>query len=116
MDLNFALHYGAPSYYQALSSTSPSGFLLITDGLFLVPFLQNQDSMAYLGFGPMVLLSDFKVTNDHRQMDLSTLNIGAAFSLGAGVRIEHAALRIEGKYYIEKQSYYALQLALQTDY
>ena len=116
MDLNVALHFGAPSYYNSLSTTKPTGFVLLTDGLFLLPFIQAQDQMVYFGAGPLLVLSNFKVTNGGAPQDLTALNLGVSFSVGAGLRFDKVALRLEGKYYIEKQSYRGLQLSLQSQF
>ncbi len=116
MDLTIALHYGAPNYYGKLSSTKPSGFAIWVDPLLLLPFVNAQDHMFYIGAGPTFVLTSFKVTNTDRMMDLTSINIGAAFSAGAGFRIEKVAVRFEGRYYLERQSYKGLQLSVQSQF
>lgn len=116
MDLNVQLHYGAPSYYDRLSETKPTGFILWVDPLLLLPFVNGQNSMVYLGAGPVLVLSNFKVYNTNRMMDLTALNVGASFSVGAGFRIEKVAVRAEAKYYLEKTSYKGILLSVQSQF
>ena len=116
MDINIVLHYGAPGYYGQFSSTKPSGFVLWSDALLLIPFSQKQNSMIYLGAGPLLVLSNFKVTNSNRPMDLTALNLGLSFSLGGGVRFGNVTVRLEGKYFLEKKSYQGILTSLQTEF
>lgn len=116
MDINIVLHYGAPSYYGQFSSTKPSGFVLWSDALLLIPFSQKRNSMIHFGVGPLLVLSNFKVTNSDRPMDLTALNLGLSFSLGGGVRIDKVIVRLEGKYFLEKKSYQGILTSLQTEF
>lgn len=116
LDFNVALHYGAPDYYTKLSAIKPSGFVLWTDLLLLMPIVNNDNWMITFGLGPLFVLSNFKVFNQDRPMDLTALNVGASFSLGAAVRFEKMAVRLEGKYHVEKQSYRGLLAAVQTEF
>jgi hypothetical protein len=115
-DFNVALHYGAPDYYDRLSKTKPSGFVVFADLDLLIPFTQKQNQMAYFGLGPLLVLSSFKVTSGGAAMDLTTLNLGLSLVLGGAVRFDQVAFRLEGKYFIEKQSYRALQASVQTEF
>ncbi|MES2854933.1 MAG: SH3 domain-containing protein [Bdellovibrionota bacterium] len=114
IDWNLILHYGAPSYYNSLSSTTPGGFVLWTDAHFLLPFFGKHDAMGYFGIGPMLAFSSFKLTNGGEARDLTALNIGLSTSLGGAFRFGKYAVRLEGKYFIEKQAYPGLQLSLQS--
>jgi hypothetical protein len=114
IDWSVLLHYGAPSYYDRLSSTKPSGFVLWTDALFLLPMFAKNDSMFYLGVGPLLMFSNFKVTNGGSPRDLTELNLGLSTALGWALRIDKLALRVEGKYFIEKRTYPGIELSLQS--
>ncbi len=116
VDLNILLHYGAPEYYEKLSKIKPTGFVLFTDALFVLPVLNRENGAVYVEAGPLLVYSSFKVLNGTRVMDLTSVNLGASFAAGAGFRVEKVALRLEGKYMIEKQSYKAVQLSLQTEF
>lgn len=116
MDFDLLLHYGAPSYYDALSATKPSGFVILTDALLHVALAQGQNGLASFGIGPMLMLSQFTVTNAGRNQSLTELNLGLSLSLGASYRIEKVAIGIEGKYFIEKHSYRGLFATLQSQF
>lgn len=116
VDLNIALHYGAPKYYNKLSAVGPSGFVLYTDALLLLPWLQRQNFAGLFGIGPLLVYSDFNVVNNSRAQSLSTLNIGASLMAGGVYRIGSVGLRLEGKYFLEKQYSKALQFSLQTEW
>lgn len=116
MDFNLLLHYGAPDYYGPLSYTAPTGFILMTDALFLLPFVQEKNHMYYLGVGPLLVLSEFKIVNGARSMDLVALNFGLSTELGVGFRIGSVAFRVEGKYHWERRSYRSVLATLQTAY
>ena len=114
IDFNFDIHYGAPSYYNSLSTIQPSGFLIMTDALFMLPFLQRQDFSGLFGVGPLITYSSFRVFNGGQSQELSELNIGASFMTGFVYRMGDVAVRAEAKYYVEKRSYPGALLSLQT--
>jgi hypothetical protein len=116
MDFNLVMHYGAPSYYDKLSVSKPSGFVIMTDALFVLPIYQGTNSMLYLGVGPMLVFSDFKVVNSSRAMDLSQLSVGLSGAAGFAVRFDKVAFRLEGKYFLEKQTSKAVQASIQTEF
>ncbi len=116
MDLNILLHYGAPAYYGQYSTAPPTGFLLLIDPVVLLPFMNRQNGMVYLGAGPVLSISSFKTVDVNGPVDRSAMHIGASFSLGAGFRIEKVAVRFEGKYYLERQSYKGMQLSIQSQF
>lgn len=116
MDFNLLLHYGAPSYYDALSATKPSGFVILTDALLKLPILQGQNGLFALGIGPMFMFSQFAVVNGGRNQSLTELNLGLSLSLGVTYRISRVALGLEGKYYVEKNSYRGLFASVQSQF
>lgn len=116
IDFDLVLHYGAPTYYEKLSATKPTGFVMFANTIFLFPILNRNNQMVFAGAGPLGVLSSFKVTNSDRVMDLTALNLGLAFSLGGAVRFENVAIRLDGRYYYEKQSYPGLQLSVQSGF
>ncbi len=116
VDFNFLLHYGAPTYYDALSAIKPTGFVLITDALFLLPVGNGHNTTGYVGVGPMLMLSQFTVMNAGGKKDLTEFNLGADFALGVATRIDKVALRVEAKYFLEKQSYKGLFASLQLQF
>jgi hypothetical protein len=116
MDINILIHYGAPSYYNALSAIQPNGFILFTDAMLVMPLIQRQNAMIYISGGPLLVYSKIGVVNSNRLMDLESLNLGIDGAAGIGVRTGKIAFKFEAKYYIEKQSYKAFLAAIQTSY
>jgi hypothetical protein len=116
MDINLLLHYGAPSYYGPISATQANGFVLFTDAMFVLPLFQRDDGMVFISAGPLLVLSKFGVLNTGRLMDLDSINAGIDGAIGGAVRIEKIALRVEAKYYLEKQSYKAFLASIQTQF
>ena len=116
MDIDVILHSGAPSYYTALSGIKPTGFIIWTDALLLYPFLNRQNAMIYFEAGPLLVLSDFKVLNNGKVMDLFALNAGLSTGLGGAVRVGSVALRLEAKYMFENKSYLALLGTVQSEF
>ena len=116
IDFNFALHYGAPSYYDKYASARPTGFVIFTDALALVPFFERMNSLLYVAGGPALVYSQFNMIHSGKTVNLSTLNLGLSFALGGAYRIDRVALRLEGKYMVEKQSYRAIQAAVQIEF
>lgn len=116
IDFNLLLHYGAPSYYDALSAIRPSGFVLLTDALLRLPILAGQNGLLAFGLGPMLMFSQFSVSNAGRSQSLTEINLGVSLNLGVTYRIEKVGLGLEAKYFIEKQSYRGLFASLQTQF
>ena len=116
IDFNFAVHFGVPAYYDSLSDSKPTGFVIFTDALLPIPVMQGMDSLLYLGLGPALVYSQFNVVQDDSIKDLKSLNLGASFSLGGAYRIDRFALRLEAKYLMEKKSYRAIQASIQTEF
>ena len=115
-DFNIMLHYGTPSYYDALSAAKPSGFIMLIDALLNIAISQKRHSSFYVGLGPMMALSKFTVFNSGKKMDLTEIDIGAAFMAGYGFRMDKVTMRLEGKYYVEKQQYKSIGASLQTEF
>ena len=115
-DFSLWIHYGAPSYYGPLSGNTPSGYLIFTDWLLLVPIYHGFNSMVYGELGPLLVYSNFNVFNAGHTETLSQINFGGSLLLGWGIRVDDFAFRLEGKYMFEKQNYGAIQLAVQTGF
>jgi hypothetical protein len=116
LDINLALHYGAPDYYDSLSSIKPAGFLLLTDTLILLPLLQGHNGMMFLGFGPLVTYSSFRIVRNNRLEELTRFGVGGSLSIGSAFRYENIAFRLEGKYYLETKSHQSIQASIQTGF
>ena len=94
-----------PDYYNDMATESPSGFLLLFDILGLFPILEpGNNSMIYLGAGPLVSASKIQAKMVGRDWDLEEWKFGLSCSLGLALRLNPIAFRLEGKYYLEKAS------------
>jgi hypothetical protein len=116
MDFNLALHYGAPSYYSRLSSTKPSGFIIQSDALFLYPFFNREKVIVAFGLGPLLKFSSFNVTSGGDIKSLSEFDVGVSLALSGAVKVGKVALRLEGKYLVEKHQEKLVQLAVQQQF
>gem|GEM_PF-1302864 len=116
MDFNLLLHYGAPSYYGALSTTKPTGFVLMSDALLLYPFLNRDKAMVTFGLGPLLQYSSFSVTNGGGLRSLSELDAGLSLAIAGAAKFGKTAIRLEGKYMISKHQEKLFQLAVQQQF
>lgn len=114
MDINILFHYGAPEYYETLSTTKPSGFLMWTDFNLLLPFRMRDESMLGVGLGPLFVLSNMTATTGGQTYSMWALNLGVTLEAMASMRIGDVAVRLEGKYWFERKTYHQAQLAVQT--
>lgn len=116
IDFNFLLHFGAPTYYEPLSAVKPTGYVILTDASVMVPLIARENAMVYMVTGPLLMYSQFNVVNGSRARDLTEANLGWNLGLAVGARFQKVAVRLEGKYFIEKRSYRAVLASLQTEF
>lgn len=117
MDLNLFLHLGAPAYYNELSRIKPTGFVFMTDALLLMPLMTGQKSAFYIGIGPLLKYSSFKLVpkNGPRRSPVE-FSLGASSVAGFAYRLGTVSLRLEGKYLYERSAHTMIQVGLQTLY
>jgi hypothetical protein len=116
MDFNVLLHYGAPAYYNALSSTKPSGFVIMSDALFLYPLLNKDKAIVTFGLGPLAKYSSFNVTSGGDIRILAEFDVGVSLALAGAIKFDKIAVRLEAKYMIEKHTEKLFQLAVQQQF
>ena len=114
MDVNLLLHYGAPDYYNQLSKTKPSGFILWTDANLLLPLMLKQDTLIGIGAGPILVISNIQASQGTQDYGMWSFNVGADIELTAGIRFDEFCIRIDGKYIFENKTYKQIQLSLGT--
>lgn len=114
MDVNIMMHYGAPDYYNELSSVKPSGFLLWTDANLLFPIRMREDHMIAVGAGPMLVLSNMQASQGAQNYSMFGLNIGATLEVLAGARLGDFTLFVDGKYIFEKKIYRQVTMSIGT--
>ena len=115
-DINVHFHYGAPTYYDKLSSSSPSGYIFLTDYLLVFPFMQAPKWIAYMEAGPLLTYSSFKVTQLGYTLNLTELNLGASFVAGAAYRWSKWVGRFEYKYMMEKSTHRGFSFSVQHQF
>lgn len=114
-DLNFTLHYGAPTYYQSFSNIRPTGYVMIADLLLLFPFLEKKQSAFHFGVGPLLDYSSFQFGSASGIANSTDLSLGLAVALGFGAKLGlNWAVRGEYKIMWERANYSLYQLALQN--
>jgi hypothetical protein len=114
VDLNFLLHYGAPSYYGSLSTTKPSGFVVWVDALLVMPLRMREDSLISAAAGPVLNLSSIQTSQGLLAVDSFDARVGATLSLTAAMRFDEIATRIDARYVIEGKSYPQFLFSLGT--
>ena len=106
----------APAYYKKFSTEGASGFLLVANTVLNMNLYVSGDTHAYYGLGLMTSFSKFDVNYDGTVLDSQELRLGALFHLGVFQRFGTWGLRLEGKYYVERESYIAASLGIQTEF
>lgn len=121
-DANLLFYWGAPGYYSTGTGRPADGWMILTDFLYLVEFPQSRQLMSFVGFGPMFRYSHFNVTlpqagsNTPLTYSLDDMVLGAAFNGGIAYQAGPYALRLDGKYYWEKQQYFAGGVSFQFEF
>lgn len=120
IEVDLLLHWGPPSYYTDATSNTAAGFLIITDLLWQSLQQQSKNVMTFFGAGPMFRYSHISSTltmgTTKSEYALDDMVLGAAFNAGMVTRLDQYALRLDAKYYWEKQKYWAIGLAFQYEF
>jgi hypothetical protein len=119
-DADLLIHWGAPGYYSDATTNSASGWIILADVFWEMTQLQSKNVITYFGFGPMFryshISSTLQVGAQGVDYSLDDMVLGAAINVGTAARMGKYALRFDGKYYWEKQKYWALGLAFQFEF
>lgn len=128
-EFNALVSLGAPRYYQQATGNDTSGFIFLTDFLFIQNRNLSRDVMFFFGFGPMFKFSKFEValncdaglcngtTTGTLPESLTDMSLGAVFDTGITQRLSTSfALRAELQYYWEKLQYYGFSLSGQFSF
>ncbi len=120
IEVDLLLHWGPPSYYTDATTNTAAGFLVLTDLLWQSLQQQSKNVITFFGAGPMFRYSHISSTltigNTKSEYALDDMVIGAAFNAGMATRLDQYALRLDAKYYWEKQKYWAIGLAFQYEF
>lgn len=115
-EINFMFHSGAPDYYRDITGVGMSGFAMLADMMLLSPVAIGDGHTVSIGFGPMMKYSRFTTSIGGKSLNLEDFNLGAAFSLAAGIGVGPVSLRAEYKYFWETQTYSGLGVAAQMEF
>lgn len=116
-EMNFQFYFGAPGYYEELTKKAADGWIFLTDFLFQTYYPHGQSAFTFIGFGPMMKYSKYRVAltegGQTKYYSLDDMAVGAAFQGGVALRVGTLALRGDFTYYWEKQQYWGTALSLQ---
>lgn len=120
LDFEVLAAFSAPDFYDKIAS-STSGFMVMAHMMPMFPFVTANRYVLYYSFGPMLRYSSFKVKLksqptapdiDSQEMALG-FNVGLGFAWQVGQRY---ALRFDGRYTYENESYFGAGAAFQFQY
>lgn len=114
LDFNLGFHFGAPSYYEQISTSKPKGYIVFLDAEFLSPMVFAQNSFGYLGLGPLINYTSVRIESLGSPVDSNDLRLGLALTLGYSHRLGPVLGKLEGKYIIEKTQQMVFVLSVQT--
>ena len=117
LDVNIMLLPQTPSYYKRFASAT-TGFLLVSDIVFMLPLVEWEGALLYYGVGPLVTYSKYNVAlrSSRLTLDSQEIRMGASFPLGVAIKLGKALVKAEAKYYFEKKKYFGFQLGVQLAY
>lgn len=115
LDLNLGFKFGAPSYYQQISTDKPKGYIVLIDAEFLSPMIIAPNSFGYFGLGPLINYTAIRITSANTPTDSNDLRLGLALTLGYSHRLGPVLGKLEGKYIIEKTQQTVFVLSVQTE-
>jgi len=107
-----------PELYTALSSSDPSGFVIIGDIqlLYGMMSLLGRKLDIYLGAGVTAGYTDIVVTQSNSEVPISSASIGGIFSIGMAYQFSSFAVKFEPRYYVEEDSYLGLGFAFMRSF
>ena len=124
LDLNVAISFGAPKYYEDIASAKPSGFALIADLSFVFPISQMPRGLIYATVGPLLHFSKYSVVvtpiggddGDSVNFDLQEAKVGAVIGAGYGHRFGAFVTKLDLRVYVERKTYFGVGANLQYLY
>jgi hypothetical protein len=117
LDVTLNVGWGAPGYYGKYTDKKATGFLFQGDLMLLLPLSDWTKVSLYYGLGLTYSYSKFNVPIAGVTIDSQEFRMGAVGSAGIGVRLGRTAvMRLEGKYYYEKEHYVGYWGSVQTTF
>jgi len=113
-DAGLVLAPGAPKFLaDAGAYGSTTGFIMLTDFLFLKPFFASDKYMFFGAAGPLIALSNYKTNIGSGAYNESSIRPGLVLDGGFALHFSGNALRFDLKYIIEKTMYLSEMVTLQ---
>lgn len=117
LDMTMLFTVSAPSFYNNIAS-STSGFMVFGDIMPFFPISESKAYMIYYGFGLMLRYSRWAVNLRQQAgkpaVDSEELAMGLEGELGTAFRFSRqVALRLDARYFWEKQRYFGFGGALE---
>lgn len=113
--MNLVFHSGAPKYYQDMSLSRSSGFLILLDMQLIFNFFEKKSRSVFLAAGPLLDYSSFSFAATTGMVDSTDLTLGADISLGAGMKIGlNWGLKAEYKFLWDRKPLHLYQITLQN--
>lgn len=113
MDVNLIFHYGPPSFYKKATGFDATGFIVLADMQFINQIRIAKNALIHWGVGPNIHFSKYSVymkTADNpdanaQLLDLTDIRLMPILSVGLGIRILRASLKIDYRYVYDKTPY-----------
>ena len=115
LDIELSIVSSTPSYYNKFSQET-SGMSIRTHVALMLPLSDFGSGIIYYGLGPTIVYSRYTVNLAGSKLDSEYFNIGAVFPAGVAFRLGSFLLKVEAKYYWEKNKYIAMGLGLQRQF
>lgn len=116
LDFNFWFSVDKPGYYSKFTPKKPTGFLLFSDIMALLPLIDSKRYIVNYGIGIMAVYTKYSVNINSKDYNSSELRIGLDAGLGLGVKVGQYIVRLDGRYYYEKTQYFSGILSFQGVY
>lgn len=124
LEFDLLFHAGAPKYYNAMSRSSPTGYLVVPSVSLNLSLHDSMRRMLYWGFGFMVVYARFTFNGITQRapeiigkIDSEEVRLGASAHLGFAQRFGKTVLgKVEGKYFYELSPYWSMIGAIQVEY
>lgn len=102
-----------PSYYNDRPGVSASGAILIGDFLLQAVNPRGKRFLTYYGAGPLLKYSHLNLEAGSEKHLAQELGLGLVVNLGAAFQLNSTwSLRLDGKYYWERERYYGVGFSL----
>lgn len=105
-------YFDAPKYYDQVTGQKADGWIMLTQFLFQTLYAQASQYYSMIGFGPLFKYSHFNLSLDRSgkiyNYSADDMYLGFVLQGGVAARLNPSlSLRLDAKYYYEKQQYFS---------